>query len=62
MQLVLKSQSSYELLKKLFIYSFIYLLYWVFIAVHRLSLVMANGDYSLVGLLVVVVPLVEHGL
>ena len=37
-------------------------MYWVFIAVHGLSLVVADGDYSPVGLLIAVVPLVEHGL
>ena len=61
-QLVLKSQSSYELFKNLFIHSFIYWLYWVFIAMHGLSLVVVDGDYSLVGLFIAVVPLMEHGL
>ena len=44
-----------------FIY-FCFWLHWVFIAMHGLSLVVVDGDYSLVGLFIAVVPLMEHGL
>ena len=44
---------------------FFFWLHWIFVAAHRLSLVLVSGGYSPVavsGLLTAVASLVEHGL
>ena len=58
----------FHLLKKMFLFNeffFFFWLHWIFVAAHRLSLVLVSGGYSpgaVSGLLMAVASFVEHGL